>query len=144
MDDSTDEFVLNFDGSCKFNNQSIHKRIGGSAAVIFKNDVEISYISKILHNNSSFIITNNYAEYYALIIGLEKALELNIKKIKVKGDSLLVINQINNIFKVKSDNLIPLFNKIKELQAKFEHISFEHVFRKFNKRADQLANLVLN
>ncbi len=50
--------------------------------------------------------TNNIAEYTALIKALEKALELGYTKVKIYGDSLLVVNQINGIYEVKSSKYL--------------------------------------
>jgi ribonuclease HI len=132
-------YQLYFDGACKFNNQSTDKRKAGSGAVIFKDDIEIDSIINNL-NTLDIILTNNVAEYYALIIGLEKAIELNITDLIVKGDSLLVINQVNQKFKINSKHLLELYNQVILLKKKFNNISFQHIPRNLNKRADQLAN----
>ena len=55
--------------------------------------------------------TNNVAEYKALIGGLEMAKENSITKINVQGDSQLIINQMTGVYKVKAENLIPLYEK---------------------------------
>ena len=47
---------------------------------------------------------------------------------------------MNNKYKVKSENLIPLYEKAKQLESKFEKITFTHIYRDKNKRADELAN----
>ena len=59
------------------------------------------------------IQTNNYAEYMGLILGVKKSCEIDIKNLIIKCDSLLVINQLNGKFSVKSDNLKPLYNEAK-------------------------------
>ena len=85
--------------------------------------------------------TNNYAEYMGLVKGLEEALKMSVKSITVRGDSLLVINQMKGVYKVKSDNLRPLYDQAMSLVKLFDHITWEHVYRDQNKRADELANL---
>ena len=55
--------------------------------------------------------TNNYAEYTALLFGIERVVELGIKDIHVEVDSQLVINQLNGIYKINSHNIIDIYNK---------------------------------
>ena len=76
-----------------------------------------------------------------MIAGLELALENNICDITVKGDSQLVIKQMNEEYKVKSEKLKELYAKAKELTYKFAKIKFIHINRCYNKRADELATL---
>jgi len=78
-----------------------------------------------------------------LIFGLKGALELGIKSLSVYGDSLLVINQITGLYKVKSDSLLELHKEAVELKTHFDYIEFNHVYRENNKRADELSNLAL-
>lgn len=85
-------------------------------------------------------ITNNVAEYSGLFFGLQKAIDLQIKIITVKGDSLLVIKQMRGEYQVKSPNLLDLHQKCKQLMQQFEHIEFVHVLRHLNQRADALSN----
>ena len=128
------EFVLYFDGCSKGNPG--HSGIG---AVIYKNGFEHWSSYKYIGNN----ITNNECEYSALILGLEAAISLNIINLSVCGDSLLVINQVNNIYKVKHPNLFNLYENVNKLKKNFTYINFNHVYRKDNKRADQLCNIAL-
>jgi hypothetical protein len=61
--------------------------------------------------------------------------------LSVLGDSLLVINQVNGLYKVKSDFLLPLHKEVLSLRSKFDYIEFNHVYRYNNKRADELSNM---
>jgi len=126
-------YIMNFDGCSKGNPG--HAGIG---AVIYKNNHEIWTNSKYIGNK-----TNNQSEYTALICGLKGAINLKINKLIVFGDSQLVINQINGIYKVKNEALIPLYELVIQLKQSFTHIIFTHVYRNENKRADQLANIGL-
>jgi len=90
------------------------------------------------------ITTNNQAEYIALKLGLEAALKLNIHELDVFMDSLLVINQMKGIFKVKNRDLWPIHSSIKDLSEKFNKISFTHVPRELNKLADSAVNRALD
>jgi ribonuclease HI len=125
------EYRLQFDGCSKKN-----PGLSGAGAVIYKYSKEIWSGDLFVGTNA----TNNYAEYSGLILGLEKAVELNIKTLHVEGDSLLVINQMTGKYKCNSENLIEPHNKAKELAAKFDSINFVHIFRNKNVRADELSN----
>ena len=125
------EYRLQFDGCSKKN-----PGLAGAGAVIYKYSKEIWSGCLFVGTNA----TNNYAEYSGLILGLEKAVELNIKVLHVEGDSLLVINQMTGKYKCNSENLIEPHNKAKELAAKFDSINFVHIFRNKNVRADELSN----
>lgn len=128
------EYKLQFDGCSKSN-----PGIAGAGAVIYKFNKEIYSTIQFVGNNS----TNNVAEYTGLIIGLKLAIEMEIKNIAVEGDSLLVIKQMKGEYKVKSGNLIDLYNEAKQLIKNFEFISFNHIYRNNNKRADELSNLAI-
>ena len=90
------------------------------------------------------IATNNEAEYQALIDGLNYCVDNSIKEIEVFLDSNLVVEQVNENFKVKAANLKVLNSKVKELIEEFKFIEINHVYRENNKRADQLANMALD
>ena len=96
--------------------------------------------------------TNNVAEYKGLILGLKylnHLNQLNLKYLIIKGDSMLVINHMLGKYKVKSPNLLPLYNEAKELieHIKNKNIEIEIMFlyipREENKEADYLANMGL-
>lgn len=90
------------------------------------------------------ITTNNQAEYQALKMGLEEALSLNVRILHVFMDSMLVVNQMKGIFKVKNRDLWPIYESIKGLLPRFERVSFSHVPRELNKVADAAVNKVLD
>lgn len=84
--------------------------------------------------------TNNVAEYSALVTALESALRFGICKLRVRADSELVVKQVKGLYRVKSLDLKPLYNRVKELAAKFDSFQIAHVRREGNAAADQLAN----
>lgn len=84
--------------------------------------------------------TNNVAEYKALIRGLQECLELGAIEVEICTDSELLERQITGIYKVKSENLKPLYAEVMSILGYFKRVSISHVLREFNKRADQLAN----
>ena len=94
--------------------------------------------------------TNNEAEYEAVIFALKKTKHLfGKKKIKeaeviIKTDSELLARQLNGEYKIENANLQSLFMKIWNLKIDFASVDFQHVGREKNKRADRLANDVLD
>jgi ribonuclease HI len=129
----TCEYVLHFDGCSKGNPGP-----AGIGAVISKLGKEEWCGCQFIGNK-----TNNQSEYSALILGLKEAISRNIKQLQVYGDSLLVINQVTGKFNVKNVQLQELYKEAINLIGKFDYIVFNHVYREFNKRADQLSNLAL-
>lgn len=90
------------------------------------------------------ITTNNQAEYQALKFGLEQAKRMGAREIHAHMDSLLVINQMKGIFKVKNRDLWPIYEAIKNLCKDFSKVSFTHVPREMNKLADAEVNKCLD
>lgn len=90
------------------------------------------------------ITTNNQAEYHGVRLGLERALELNVKTLDVYIDSMLVVNQMKGIYAVKNRDLWPIHERIKELVARFDKVTFRHVPREKNTLADGVVNRVLD
>jgi ribonuclease HI len=129
------DYKMNFDGCSKGN-----PGLAGAGAVIYHFDKEY-------WANSFFVgemFTNNHAEYAGLILGLQQAKAFGIKQLRVEGDSLLVINHMKGVYNCKSNNLIELYEKAKELESYFEKIEYVHVFRNHNKRADELSNIAID
>jgi ribonuclease HI/pterin-4a-carbinolamine dehydratase len=90
------------------------------------------------------ITTNNQAEYLALKFGLEATQKLGAREVNVFMDSLLVINQMKGIFKVKNRDLWPIHEAIKEQAKTFKKVSYTHVPRELNKLADAEVNETLD
>ncbi len=90
------------------------------------------------------VTTNNQAEYQALRLGLEQARRMGIQEIQVYMDSLLVVNQMKGIFKVKNRDLWPIHEAIKQIAVGFKRISYTHVPRELNKIADSAVNEALD
>ena len=84
--------------------------------------------------------TNNVAEYHGLIAAIEYALGHEHSRLRVLTDSELMARQISGQYKVRSPDLIPLFEKAKRLISRFESFSIRHVYREENQEADRLAN----
>ena len=115
------EILLTFDGGSLGNPGegygSYNIRIGN------ENKPSFSKQREVYGNN----LTNNEAEYMALINGVEKVLELYGENIKlsIKGDSQLVVNQINGAYRVKSQNMVPLYNKIMKILGNISEYKIE-------------------
>ena len=126
-------YTLKFDGASRGN-----PGLCGAGYVIYKkND------NQIIHQGNLFIAesnTNNFAEYSAVIIGLQKCIELNIKSVNILGDSQLVIKQLQKEYKVSSENLQTSYHKVNSLLEKLDKYNLEHILRSENKEADKLAN----
>ena len=88
--------------------------------------------------------TNNVAEYQGLLAALEYALNNHYPRIHVQTDSELLALQIEGVYKVKSPGLKPLRERARQLIARLESFSIEHVPREENREADQLANQALD
>ena len=89
-------------------------------------------------------LTNNQAEYRAIIGGLEVAKKMEIDEIKCFLDSELVVKQLNGEYKVKDAQLKALNEKVKKLEEDFKKISFHHIPREKNKLADEMVNEALD
>ena len=89
-------------------------------------------------------LTNNEAEYQGLLHALKAASELGFESIHIRSDSELMVKQIKGEYRVKAENLKPLFTTARERLAGFSKWTIEHVRREKNKRADQLANLAMD
>ncbi len=124
------KFILYTDGASKGNPGK-----GGCGFVIEENNkiIETGYFPL-------GVVTNNTAEYQAIIKGLEKCLNLGAKEVELRSDSELIIKHLKGEYKVRSDSLNVFFQKIKNLCTKFSSISFTHISRENNTLADKLAN----
>ncbi len=90
------------------------------------------------------VATNNVAEYMALIKGLERLLELDVKESKIFSDSELLIKQLKGEYRVRDEKLKQLFKKVKDIERKFDNVFYNHIPREKNIRADSLANMALD
>tara|TARA_B100001758_G_C18290654_1_gene546837 strand:+ start:699 stop:1088 length:390 start_codon:yes stop_codon:yes gene_type:complete len=106
---------------------------------ITKETKEIEFISQKIG-----IATNNVAEYESLKAALNYCVENNILEASIFLDSLLVVQQVNENYKVKSDNLKELYINCKKLMNQINKLEIQHIRRELNKRADELANIALD
>jgi len=88
--------------------------------------------------------TNNVAEYKALLAGMQRAVDLGIRKLRVRSDSELVVKQLKGLYKVKSPHLQDLYFTVVKTISSFDKVIFQHVPREENKEADRMANLAID
>ncbi|MBI3589683.1 MAG: ribonuclease HI family protein [Candidatus Liptonbacteria bacterium] len=95
-------------------------------------------------------MTNNKAEYLALVFALKKAKALlggkkaGEAEVEVRMDSELIVKQLNGEYKIKEPDLQPLFVEVWNLRLDFKKVEFKHIPREQNKRADRLVNRELD
>ena len=88
--------------------------------------------------------TNNVAEYEGLLAALRWCQAQRITAVHVRSDSLLLIQQMRGVYRVKSDGLKPLYGQARLLCLEVGQVTFEHIRRELNKDADRLANLAMD
>ena len=132
-----------FDGLC----QPINPGGISCYAFIVKSD------GRIIHNDYGVAAkpfseesTNNVAEYTALAKALQWLLanNFNSKKVEIKSDSQLVVNQLTGDYKVKARRILPLFKQVLFLKTKFQDIQIKWIPRDKNREADRLTNKAYN
>lgn len=142
--ETTNILFINTDGGSRGN--------PGEAAIgVVFSDAE----GKELHTYQQCIgiATNNEAEYRAIITALELLTKsqwfstnnISNKKVICRLDSQLVVEQINGNYKIKQDHLRILIGEIRQLIEQIHlNVTFIHIPREQNKRADKLVNLALD
>lgn len=88
--------------------------------------------------------TNNQAEYHSIKGGLEAAVKMKARTVHIFMDSMLVVNQMKGIYKVRNRDLLPIHDAIKALTTQFQYVEFTHVPRERNKLADAVVNETLD
>lgn len=88
--------------------------------------------------------TNNFAEYSAVVYALELAVKHQVQELHLFSDSELLIRQLEGKYRVKSQNIKPLFQKCLTLIRSIPSIHFQHIPREKNAAADRLANRALD
>jgi ribonuclease HI len=88
-----------------------------------------------------FEVSNNEAEYEALLHGLRLAVSLGIKQLLVYGESFLVVQQVNKEWDVNKDTMDTYVTEIRKLKNKFSGLEIHHVIRDNNVGADVLSKL---
>jgi ribonuclease HI len=117
-----------FDGSLKLD--------GGGAGVLFisPKGEQLKYVFQIL-----FKVSNNEAEYEALLHNFRLAVSLGIKRLLVYGDSLLIVQQVNKEWDINQDTMDTYVEEIRKLKNKFSGLEIYHIDRENNVGADVLS-----
>jgi ribonuclease HI len=120
-------WILYFDGSVM--------KTGAGAGLLFVSPLgEHMRYAVRLH----FPTSNNMAEYEDLLCGLKIAIEIGVKRLDVRGDSQLVIDQIMKNASCHDDNMEAYCNAVRALKDKFYGIDLNHVPRRYNEEADEI------
>ncbi len=134
------DYKLYFDGASRGNPGS-----AGAGAVIYEGETEKYAVTAYVGDNA----TNNEAEYYGLLIGLQTCVEERlVGTLRVYGDSQLVIRQMKGMYAVRHPRLLELHTAVCDLVRKLTtggcKVSYEHLLRSANRRADELSNMAID
>ncbi|KAL2253433.1 UNVERIFIED_CONTAM: hypothetical protein Sindi_0138000 [Sesamum indicum] len=121
-------WMLHVDGSANANNGGAGILIEGPGGI----EMEIAI-------RLSFTVTNNEAEYEALILGLELAYEAGARSLEAYTDSQLVTMQIKGMYEAREKSMIAYKERAKLLMQHFDKYSLQQIPRDENERADSLA-----
>ncbi|MBS3094400.1 ribonuclease HI family protein [Candidatus Pacearchaeota archaeon] len=123
----------NSDGGCRGN-----PGVGAIGVLVRKDGEILTKFSKKIGN----YVTNNIAEYEALIKALELASTYTNDELTCFLDSELIVKQLLGEYRVKDPKLLPLFLKVQKLQENFKSIQYKHVSRwdKFQQIVDEILN----
>jgi ribonuclease HI len=123
-------WTLYFDGSVM--------KTGAGAGLLFVSPLgEHMRYAVRLH----FPALNNMAEYEALLCGLKIAIEIGVKRLNMRGDPQLVIDQVMKNASCHDDKIEAYYKAVRALEDKFYGIELNHVPRRYNKEADELAKI---
>jgi ribonuclease HI len=125
-----EHWVMYFDGSFKL------EGAGAGVLLISPTGEQLMYILQIFWK-----LSNNEAEYEALLHGLRLAASLGIKQLLVYGNSAVVINQVNKSWDRNKENMDAYYLEVRKLENKFYGLEFHHVVRDNNVAADVLSML---
>ncbi|XP_039173735.1 uncharacterized protein LOC120296134 [Eucalyptus grandis] len=138
-DRSLDDRILsvNEDSWTMFFDGAVNLSGSGIGAILISPDEQHHPVAEKL----IFPCTNNIAEYEACILGFQAAIEMGVAKLKVFGDSALIILQTVGEWKTKDAKLLLYHKYLEDLINEFDEVSFEYLSRFHNQFADALATL---
>lgn len=130
------------DACCKIPNAHIRGRANkGYAACGY---MFTNMDDQIIQEGGKYLgeLTVPQAEYQGLIFALDKAAGICRSEVEVWMDSEFVVRQLNGDYGLKSDNMKPLFDKVRILERRFKSVKYFHHprYTPLAKRADYLAN----
>jgi ribonuclease HI len=128
--DKPKHWTMYFDGSLKLDG-------GGTGVLLISpRGEQLKYVLQIL-----LVVSNNEAEYEALLHGLCLAISLGIKRLLVYGDSLLIVQQVNKEWDCNKETMEAYVQEVRKLENKFSGLEVHHVLREHNVGADTLSKL---
>ncbi len=147
--DKTLDKTIDFDAKKSTNSDAIIYADGGSRGnpgPSASGYIVMNQDQRVLAQGGEYlgITTNNQAEYHGVRLGLEKAKELGLRRVDFRLDSMLVVNQMNGVYTIKNRDLWPINERIRDLMASFERVTFRHVRRELNQLADAEVNRALD
>ncbi|XP_057718883.1 uncharacterized protein LOC130933315 [Arachis stenosperma] len=113
-------------------------QMSGGTRIILESPAGVVYEQSI---KFEFPVSNNQAEYEALIGGLALATEVVATRLEICSDSQVVTSQVNESYQARDSLLQKYLEKVKDLSRKFEEVTIHHVPRERNTRADLLSKL---
>src|SRR5688572_4732893 len=125
-----EHWVMYFDGSVKL------EGAGAGVLLISLEGEQLKYVLQIFWE-----VSNNEAKYKALLHSLRLAISLGNKRLLVYGDSLVVINQVNDEWDRNKDNMDAYCKEVRKLENKFSGLEFHHIVRDNNVAADVLSKM---
>ncbi|KAF1313191.1 reverse transcriptase, partial [Globisporangium splendens] len=130
-------WLLRFDGACPGNPGK-----GGAGSALYEPGGAILWTCH--HFLPENFNTNNTAEYTALLDGVQAAKRHGARRLRVEGDSILVIRQVRGIYACGNKRLRALRNRILGCLRSLDSFELHHIDRKANTQADALANRALD
>ncbi|XP_013625762.1 PREDICTED: uncharacterized protein Mb2253c-like [Brassica oleracea var. oleracea] len=130
-----DSCTIEFDGASRGNPGR-----SGAGAVLRAPDNTVLFRSREGLGSA----TNNVAEYRALNLGLETALNNGFRNVRVQGDSQLVCKQVQGEWATRHPKMAELCGQAHELMSQFDSCDIQHVPREFNSEADAQASRATN
>ncbi len=128
-------YRINIDGASRGNP-------GPAAYGVLIRDASGATVTKLKRYIGRF--TNNVAEYYGLIAAMDYAQSHGVRAIRIESDSELMVKQMRGLYRVKSADLQPLYERAQKMSKAFDSFRIDHVYREQNREADGLANEVLD
>jgi ribonuclease HI len=113
-------------------------KIGAGVGLLFISPLE-KYLRYVLRLH--FPVSNNVAEYEALVNGLHIAIELGVRRLDARGDSQLVIDQVMKNSHCRDPKMEAYCDKVRRLEDKFYGLELNHIARRYNETADELAKI---
>jgi ribonuclease HI len=123
-------WTMYFDGSLM--------KTGAGAGLLFVSPLgkHLRYVIR-LH----FPASNNMAEYEALVNGLRITIELEVRRLDTRGDSQLIIDQVMKNSHCRDRRMEAYCDQVRRLEDKFYGLELNHIARRYNETADELAKI---